>query len=1276
MNGQDGISLSVRGTTEIVGVVVLVGMVITSASLLFLVASDAKGNIKEEIEVEESVQRAQDLDSTAADVSMQTGGGGELIDLGGVDPNRVHVVDAGHLGIELNGGSDGFDSDHACSAQIPLSAVVVDVSDSADVVYFAGGVWRVDESGASIESAPEIGVDDSGTFQFTTYNFRGSFQSSQAVVSENTDASQEMDRRVQQELLQNAECQESLNGSVDNLSVTTTLDPSGAPDVATGALSEVVPAYQRHLVEELGMTATIEETPSGTTEIRSELSGDALPPEARIDENEVVDLAGDGPGEVDDGTSEITVDKGIGNEYQVQMTVLATDVRNVTEVSRTVVVPTDLPRQQQYRVFEEERIDADLAVPEWQSVTLDGQVRVDAPDFESTTTDLYQTRTVYEYQDVEANNAFVKYEDERVDAPEQDPLEVVFVMDESGSMTEDSPTRISQARDAASQFVSVMQESAAESAADDRSHRAAVVGFGVDYYSREACFDGGSWGYCYDSLRDHQALTEDLGAVQTGIDNLDTYWKTPLWDGVDAGTDQFEANGEEDTNRIMVVLSDGAHNWDADTDSPEGNPDVSSRIQRAQNNDITVYTIGVAGSEGDVDASDLQSIATQTGGEYSFVSDSEELEDVFDQIIRDEIRSNVTVRDPAPSQSVEMLVMPEDESFDRTVPADGTLTQYDGRDVVIRPSGDATAVSMADEEDGVVRIEYESRNDTYFFLNGTDPTGDDRSASGAATRTAEGDDVVPDDPDTREEREETSVDQTVEIAAYEETPDDEDKPAYNLELERDDETVYLTVDEGDLYRTAIDGRIQYVTEDGTSYYFDLEASMIPEPGTVARWDGPVSVPSPVDVQVLEDGTDAPADAEYTVTVDGKQIAIGSADGWSLTRTDDTTFTTSDGDNLYRFDLSDESDALPEETTTWQPSQTRLDVIAYDDGADVVENDSIVDDDALEVDVDGTTYILQPGDGETVRTVGSQFVYETASGDVYRFETDDVSALGETDATNWFAEGTTNVDVAVYDTPADVPEDATGYAVNVDSVVAVVDPDEDWDSVSVDDAAGAIEYENGDETYRLDLSEDDLPDEEDRTTDVPQVYERPMTVDVTVDGETYTTPWTDTESGLGSDVTRVDDTQRSTVVSMADGDSLAFDAAVHDCGASERDPTDENVVVGGDILDLNRCTTMGGSSDVDGVSMFTDGEELVIDGDGASWQRSVSDAVGPEYLDGNTVNVSDNQVLVVMESDAGSSDDEPLNYAVVLVEVGDDAPNINEILQIDASSIEIEEDEDD
>jgi hypothetical protein len=140
----------------VIAVVVVVGMVVTSATLLFVFASDAQRGIENEIDTQHGIQILVNLDSSVSTMSTTGTNGSTVAELGDLRPSNVRVVTVGYIGVEADDTTQAFDGSTACSARVPLQAVVVGTDGGDQLVYLAGSVWRVGEDGASVVSAPEM----------------------------------------------------------------------------------------------------------------------------------------------------------------------------------------------------------------------------------------------------------------------------------------------------------------------------------------------------------------------------------------------------------------------------------------------------------------------------------------------------------------------------------------------------------------------------------------------------------------------------------------------------------------------------------------------------------------------------------------------------------------------------------------------------------------------------------------------------------------------------------------------------------------------------------------------------------------------------------------------------------------------------------------------------------------------------------------------------------------------------------------------------------------
>ena len=178
------------------------------------------------------------------------------------------------------------------------------------------------------------------------------------------------------------------------------------------------------------------------------------------------------------------------------------------------------------------------------------------------------------------------------------PADVAIVLDSSGSMASNDPSGLR--RTAASQFVDALN-------ADDR---ASVTDFD-------------------DTARVLQGLTSDKAALNAAIALIDDIGGTAIDAGVSAGLGTLPAATPERVN-ALILLTDGQGSWDP------------SLIARAQELRSPIFTIGLGTGP---DEALLQSIATQTQGQYFGVATADQLPQVFRSIAG-------CVNDPTPGGGV------------------------------------------------------------------------------------------------------------------------------------------------------------------------------------------------------------------------------------------------------------------------------------------------------------------------------------------------------------------------------------------------------------------------------------------------------------------------------------------------------------------------------------------------------------------------------------------------------------------------------------------------
>ncbi|MBQ6862646.1 MAG: VWA domain-containing protein [Clostridia bacterium] len=167
-------------------------------------------------------------------------------------------------------------------------------------------------------------------------------------------------------------------------------------------------------------------------------------------------------------------------------------------------------------------------------------------------------------------------------------LDVVFVIDSSGSMTSNDSNGLRKA--VAKKFVEKLGQ----------NDRAAVVDF--DSYANL-----------------YTGFTSDHTVLNNAINRINSSGGTDLSRGMDLALKQFTDVDYTNTDvyKYIIMLTDGQGSYS------------SSYTQIAIDNDIVVYTVGLGSG---VDQKLLEQIATSTGGKYYFASTSTDLYEIYEKI--------------------------------------------------------------------------------------------------------------------------------------------------------------------------------------------------------------------------------------------------------------------------------------------------------------------------------------------------------------------------------------------------------------------------------------------------------------------------------------------------------------------------------------------------------------------------------------------------------------------------------------------------------------------
>ncbi|MCG2698565.1 VWA domain-containing protein [Candidatus Parcubacteria bacterium] len=178
-------------------------------------------------------------------------------------------------------------------------------------------------------------------------------------------------------------------------------------------------------------------------------------------------------------------------------------------------------------------------------------------------------------------------------------VDAVMIIDRSGSMAWDSPTRLSQAKDAANSFLSNL-------GANDQS---ALVSFATSASLNKVLSDGHS-------------------ATQSAINGLIASGWTNIGDAIKLANQELSsARANPQAVKVAILLTDGAANRPLD----KGDPEIYAETKAAEAAALgyKIFTIGLGSG---VNETMLQNIASTTGAQYYFAPDGAALAGIYNDI--------------------------------------------------------------------------------------------------------------------------------------------------------------------------------------------------------------------------------------------------------------------------------------------------------------------------------------------------------------------------------------------------------------------------------------------------------------------------------------------------------------------------------------------------------------------------------------------------------------------------------------------------------------------
>jgi Mg-chelatase subunit ChlD len=749
------------GASEVLGVVLLFGLVLTAAMFVFISGSATITDIQDKTELTSAERNLETVNTELRSVSETRGNATADLQFGSADPNDVRTVNGTEIRIVAT-----YEDGSTNTETVDLDAVVYSHGDDTKIVSQSGGVWRLSQTGITTVSSPSLEYED-GELDFDIIDTSGPADAVDGRIRARRNAPNSTDRteELYSELLRNDK---------RRLPRTIRFEVSGPYEDAWQQYFQSeygddpqVPVGDDAASVEFKLISSVESgTPTGSPAYSVSEFGNR--PSQHVFEYTVG--SGVGTGDRPDGNwdrividyqgdpdlSHLMTGSGPQGSLDVDGAVrsIGVDTTNsgyldtTSEPEAVIANSTVIDTPGQSRIVLDLDGDALPPIDSGHTIMLRYGVLEDdnrapvinpAPDEGTINVTIDSTRgtreigteidlrsapapLVEENRELLINGESAELDHlgtafERKQEGEKQGVDVVVVSDESGSMNVNDPNQLRP--EATNSFIDKLAEDNRETGAD---HRVARIHFS---------------GNCFQANKD-SSLRQDFSDPKTvqaktqppdQRKNCFTNYHAGLKRALDTFADRRPEN--QDRNKVIVFLGDGRHNagsqyrgtsrYEFDTVPSRGNALALSR--EAGERDITIHTIGFA--TGNVPQAEqlLKSMKNNTGGSFSRAERATDLEAVFDDVAERVERAGGTVdrnqlsaslrldgseytfdpesgrlrRGPGTPETNRPLVAPEEPLEDQSVPNGETLSK---REII---NGESLRLSLTVKDHGCDR---------------------------------------------------------------------------------------------------------------------------------------------------------------------------------------------------------------------------------------------------------------------------------------------------------------------------------------------------------------------------------------------------------------------------------------------------------------------------------------------------------------------------------------------------------------------------------------------
>lgn len=181
-----------RGQSNLIGFVLLIGMILVAASVTLYFGTAMMGDLRGEIQGQDAEQTMREIDSRLSEVAFSD----NLEHTLAFDPSEgqsVRIANNAEMMIELDGGPN-------CTPfVIPMGSLHYESDGHSTVTYQGGGIWKETLGGNEMISPPDMQYKD-GTLTFPSVNINGSAggQVERLRATKNLEYSRERSREYSQ----------------------------------------------------------------------------------------------------------------------------------------------------------------------------------------------------------------------------------------------------------------------------------------------------------------------------------------------------------------------------------------------------------------------------------------------------------------------------------------------------------------------------------------------------------------------------------------------------------------------------------------------------------------------------------------------------------------------------------------------------------------------------------------------------------------------------------------------------------------------------------------------------------------------------------------------------------------------------------------------------------------------------------------------------------------------------------------------------------------------